>query len=99
MSNHPHRSVSFEIVGRARPWFIKVDCGALEWPPLVFPFQMIDVGTEYGERCVRAAGRASLKAAARYYRHDSTGSFSPTLTLLGPDKNIVRQITIIRQDS
>lgn len=98
MSNHPTRSARFEIVGPKRPWFIKVDCGALDWPALVFPFQMTGAGTEDGERCVRAAGRAALKAAALYYRHDETGSFSPALWLLNAGQGVVRGIPVVRTD-
>ena len=101
MTNHPNRSQSFDILAYkngapTRPWFIRVDCGALDWPELVFPFQMKEAGTDESNRTVRVAARAALKAAAFYYRNDDTGSFSPSLTLLGPDKEVVHQISIER---
>lgn len=103
MTNHPNRSLRFDILAYSdgvptAPWFIELDPGCLAWPKLVFPFQMCGGGTEAGERCWRAAARAAIKAAACYYRHDETGSFSPSLTLLGPDKSVVRQLPVAQQE-
>lgn len=101
MVNHPNRSTRFDIVAYAdgrpvSPWFIRIDPGSAAWPELLFPFQMKGAGTDEGERCARAAARAALKAAALFYSHDETGSFAPSLTLLRPDRMIVRQLPVVR---
>lgn len=93
MTNHPNRSLSFNVPTE-RPWLIEINTGVLAWPPLTFPFEMVEPGTDAGLRSTRAALRGALKACRSYFDHDETGSFRASARLLAPSGAFVEYLSI-----